>query len=332
MADNQLDKKQQSDKKLAEDKKAYDLQHPLYSGKDYYESAWTGEKVNKNDLANFYERQENGKASHSPKSQEDENKDANAAPDTTAPDASTVDTSATSVSAQQTGPTQSDRASAKNQLEIAKTDAGNAMLYNSRLFSGYDFADRASENLTKLQKQQAARQSEIDRFNAQADLIDAFISLVGGLGTAATSSTALNIMDMVSNWNDKENGSIWENLEGNWNTLDNELLSQKNAQDNNRNELAARGEKDLADMESSTAANLNNINPSLYTKPGTGDADLGSSGYYDKHKAQEREMGLTGYLMPATAVDAARSQTPRNRLSSEGGNYWSRVMNYKNRR
>lgn len=225
--------------------------------------------------------------------------------------------------------TDRERGAAKNLKDIAYFNADNTkrQLVNQR--ANYDMADEQNWALADMQMQQNARKADNDRFDAQRDLQNAAMGLLGSMGTALNGSSTNTFLDMLSDRNDKNNSTYWNQQQTNndqvTNAYDESVASNRVA----RNDAGNNAQKALKDMEGELSANLNNINPNLYEAPSEGGAYLDSEssvlddvpGYYPK---------MSGYLMPDNAVGNARDDYARNHLSDK--NYYGRLVNKANQR
>ena len=219
--------------------------------------------------------------------------------------------------------TKRERQAANNLKGIAKYNADSTRTQLQQQLGNYDFANRQNRALADVELQQNKRKSETDRFEAQRDLQNAALGLMGSMNQAMNGSSIGNLMSMLENRNDKENNTYWQQLQTNQDTVNNAYDEAFNQNQVAKNDAVTNAEKALRDMQGDLAANLNNINPSLYTAPGTGESDLGAGGYYDKNKVAEHNAVLSGYLQPDNAGPQAEAK--RNKLG--GTDYYSRLIN-----
>ena len=227
--------------------------------------------------------------------------------------------------------TERERLAAQRQNELAKYNAASVSNQLSRQLQNYDTANSQNKRLADVQLKQNSRKSEADRFEANRNLQNSALGLLGSMGNAAiNSSSLLNLSRMLENRNDADNQTYWGQLQDNQNAVRNALDESLNQNTVAKLDATANAEKALRDIQADTAANIANINPSLYVEPGTGDTDLGAGSIYDANKVEQNNAVLSGYLMPENSVQTARQQSPRNRVV--GTDYFSRLMNYINRR
>lgn len=225
--------------------------------------------------------------------------------------------------------TERERLAAKNQSEIAKYNADSTRRQLANQLENYDFANRQNRRLADVQLKQNSRKTSSDRFEAQRDLQNAALGLFGSMNQAMNGSTVGNLMRMLENRNDKDNNTYWTQHQVNQDQVQNSYDDSVNQNAVAANDAAINAEKALSDMQADLAANLNNINPNLYSAPGTGGADLGASGTYDANRVAQNNAVFSGYMMPDNSAQAARDVAPRNTL--KGTDYYSRLINRFNR-
>lgn len=234
--------------------------------------------------------------------------------------------------------TDRERLAAQRQKEIARfnrdsivgssDDPGYGQL--EQQLKNYDQADRQNARLRDVQLKQLSRKNETDRFEAQRQLQNATVGLLGSMGNQAmNSSTIGNTMSMLRNRNDSDNTTYWQQLMDNQNTVRNAYDEAANQNQVARNDAIINASKAIRDLEGDLAANLSNINPNLYVSPGTGEGVLYAwgGGPGEQRKADHLAQ-LSGYIMPANAEQAIRSQ--RNRV--QRNDYFGNMLNRFNRR
>lgn len=219
--------------------------------------------------------------------------------------------------------TKRERQAADNLKNIARYNADATRNQLTQQLGNYDFANRQNRALADVELKQNKRKSETDRFEAQRDLQNAALGLMGSMNQAMNGSSIGNLMSMLENRNDKENNTYWQQLQTNQNTVNNAYDESFNQNQVAKRDATINAEKALKDMQGDLAANLNNINPTLFSTPGEGESDLGAKGFADKNSVAEHNAVLSGYLQPDNAGPAA--QAKRNRLG--GTDYYSRLIN-----
>lgn len=225
--------------------------------------------------------------------------------------------------------TERERKAANNLTSIANYNANATRQQLANQLGNYDLANQQNRDLADTERRQNSRKTEADRFEAQRDLQNAALGLFGSMNQAMNGSTVGNMMRMLENRSDKDNQTYWTQHQVNQDAVENAFDESANQNQVAKNDAAINAEKALMDMQGDLAANLNNINPSLYSEPGTGSADLGASGTYDANRLAARNSVISGYLMPDNSVQAARAASPRNKL--RGNDYYSRLVNRFNR-
>lgn len=230
--------------------------------------------------------------------------------------------------------TDRERLAAQRQKEIAAFNATSINDPNSgqlaQQFKNYDQANRQNARLRDVQLKQLSRKNETDRFEAQRQLQNATIGLLGSMGNQAmNSSTIGNTMSMLRNRNDSDNTTYWQQLMDNQNTVRNAYDEAANQNQVAKNDAIVNASKAIRDLEADLAANLSNINPNLYNAPGYGEGVLNA---WDPgplaQRVADHNAQLSGYVMPANAEQAIRSQ--RNRV--QRNDYFGNMLNRFNRR
>lgn len=223
--------------------------------------------------------------------------------------------------------TDRERKAAENQIDLAKKNADDVRNQVSKQLETYDYANRQNRSLADVQLKQNSRKNSADRFEAQRDLQNATLGLLGGMGNAMNGSSTGNLMRMLENRNDKDNNTYWAQHQVNQDTVENSYQDSYNQNQVAKRDAVTSAEKAIRDIESDLSANLNNINPNLYTKPGTGDADLNSGSVWNDNAngLQQANARISGYVMPDNRNGAQRNQLRQ-------GDYFSRLVNRFNGR
>ena len=223
--------------------------------------------------------------------------------------------------------TDRERKAAENQIDLAKKNADDVRNQVSKQLETYDYANRQNRNLADVQLKQNSRKNSADRFEAQRDLQNATLGLLGSMGNAMNGSSTGNLMRMLENRNDKDNNTYWAQHQVNQDTVENSYQDSYNQNQVAKRDAVTSAEKAIRDIESDLSANLNNINPNLYTKPGTGDADLNSGSVWNDNAngLQQANARISGYVMPDNRNGAQRNQLKQ-------GDYFSRLVNRFNGR
>lgn len=226
--------------------------------------------------------------------------------------------------------TERERLAAERQKEIAGRHADAVRNQLSRTLGNYDFANEQNRKLADVQLKQNQRKTEADRFEAQRNLQNATIGLLGAMNQAMNGSSTGNLMRMLENRSDADNQTYWNQHQQNADAINNAYQESVNQNQVAKNDAVANAEKAIRDIEDDLAANLANINPNLYEPPGTGAADFRATELYNNNRVNQNNAQLSGYLMPQDSVQNARRMSPRNRIG--GNDYFSRLMNNFNGR
>lgn len=223
--------------------------------------------------------------------------------------------------------TDREKLAGKNQVEIAKQNADDVRNQLSKQLETYDFANRQNRALADVQLKQNSRKNSADRFEAQRDLQNAAIGLLGSMGPGAMNSSSMgNFMSMMENRNDKENNAHWAQLQSNQDQVENSYADSFNQNQVAKRDAVTSAEKAIRDIESDLSANLNNINPNLYEEPGSGETSLDSGSVWNgAGNIQQNNAQVSGYIMPDNRQGAAR-----NRVG--GNDYFSKLINRFNGR
>lgn len=223
--------------------------------------------------------------------------------------------------------TDREKLAGKNQIEIAKQNADDVRNQLSKQLETYDFANRQNRTLADVQLKQNSRKNSADRFEAQRDLQNAAIGLLGSMGPGAMNSSSMgNFMSMMENRNDKENNTHWAQLQSNQDQVENSYADSFNQNQVAKRDAVTSAEKAIRDIESDLSANLNNINPNLYEEPGSGETNLDSGSVWNgAGNIQQNNAQVSGYIMPDNRQGAAR-----NRIG--GNDYFSKLINRFNGR
>lgn len=234
--------------------------------------------------------------------------------------------------------TERERLAAQHQKDLANYNADTIKNQLSQQLYNYDIANKQNRSLADVQLKQNSRKNEADRFQAQRDLRNSAIGLMGTMGNAMNGSSTLNLIRMLDDRQDNDNVNYWNQLQTNQNTVENAYDEAVNQNVINQNDAVANAEAQMRGIEADTAANMNNINPNLYEAPGTGEMDLGSNNYFERYKYGGTEKGgdnynnarLSGYIMPNNSRQQARQVAPANTVRRN--DYFGRLLNGFNRR
>ena len=225
--------------------------------------------------------------------------------------------------------TDRERLAADRQKEISNQLAKDVRNQLAHQMANYNMADAQNKRLANVQLKQNSRKSEADRFEAQRQLQNATIGLLGSMNQAMNGSAVGNLMRMLENRSDADNQTYWTQLQANQDAIRNAYNESINQNRIARTDAAINAEKALRDLEADLSANLNNINPNLYIKPGTGEASYASNVTYDKNKAKQNNAALSGYLMPDRSVERIRKPIGGvgQRNAIERNDYFGNLIN-----
>ena len=241
--------------------------------------------------------------------------------------------------------TDRERQASENQTAISRQNARDVQNQLSRQLANYDFADAQNRALANTQLRQNSRKTSADRFEAQRDLQNSALGLLGSMGSAMNGSTTGNFMRMLESRNDKENNTYWAQHQVNQDSVENAYQDSVNQNRVARRDAMQSAEKSVKDIENDWRANMNNINPNLFpgaNSPVAWDPDVSPWTVYEAWlpRAQQNNATISGYVMPDSQMGNAavpRTQPQRNQVrggkaNTVGGDYFSQMMNRFNGR
>lgn len=217
--------------------------------------------------------------------------------------------------------TDRERKAAENQTATSMQNVDDVRHQLDRQLENYALADIQNRNLASVQRDQNSRKTSADRFEAQRDLQNAAIGLLGSMGGAMNGSSLGNLMSMLRDRNDKENNTYWAQHQVNQDQVDNALQDSLNQNVIARRDAMQSAEKAVRDIEGDWRANMNNINPNLF--PGgsgaVGNTDEEKQAHdsfalWQPERAKEIYPELSGYVIPDRETAKLRSG-----ITSSGG-------------
>ncbi len=224
--------------------------------------------------------------------------------------------------------TDEEKQAAENQTAIAKANIGDVQNQLERQLSIYDTADQQNKALADAQQIQASRDTSYERFEAQRALQQAARSLLSDMSGAINGNSTGNLMSMLRERNDYENNAHLGQLMQNTEQIRNSYFDTLNQNNLSRREAMQSAEKTIADITRNWAANMNNIDPSLYKEgPVGGDKKLAASTAWQPGRISTTKPTPTSYVLPDQSIVNAPT---RNRVN--GNDYFSRLINSFNRR
>lgn len=239
------------------------------------------------------------------------------------------------------GPTANDRQAAANLTDIAGFNAQSTKNQLKQQQDNLRMSDDQNRALMGVQKDQSSKAVAGDRFAQQRKLQSATSSVLNAAGNALQGSAAGSLAGMLGTRNDLDNNASWGQLTKDHNAADNKYTEAYNSNQLARNEIASNAEFQLRGFEADTAAQRNNINASLYVKPGApaqkkggktvkASGSLGAKGTYEGNKFSPNLAKTTKSLIPDDAAALASLLQPANQLG--GTDYFSQLLNgYTNR-
>lgn len=228
--------------------------------------------------------------------------------------------------------TDRERQAADHLGSIAKYNAQSTHNQLSQQLGNYDQADKQNRQLADVQRAQNSRKAASERFGQNKKLQTSTQGLLGAAGNALNGSGLYRVLDMLATRTDLDNNEVWNSLTQNQNTVENAYNESLNQNALARNDAASNAEFALRGINADTAAQRNNINPSLFVEPGEGEAGVADAdGVYEKNKREPNMAQLSGYLMPDDALTGARKAQKPN-TASTGSTYYDKMLNRYNQR
>ena len=197
-----------------------------------------------------------------------------------------------------------ERTAAANLSTIAGRNAQTVIDELNRALGVFDQADAQTRQSAGLQQTQASRKAAGERFLQNRRLQSSVAGLAGAAGNALQGNGGAGLADMIRTRTDMDSAENLDILRGNRDMISNAMLEALNTNIFARNEAANRAEVALRGIESDTAAQLNNINPSLFVRPGTGGTNFGSAGFAQRRTRPIQVAQDSGYIRP----DGSRMQ------------------------
>lgn len=170
---------------------------------------------------------------------------------------------------------ESSKRNAANTRQISDYTANSTNQQFRNQLANYDLANQQNASLRDTEFKQASRKSEAERFEAQRQLQNAALGLLGNMGnTALNSSTTGNLMSMLRDRNDMENSTYWQTLQDNRNAIQNAYDESYNQNQVAKRDAAINAIKSLQDINADLSSNLNNIQTGLWDNLGNLRSDL----------------------------------------------------------
>lgn len=226
--------------------------------------------------------------------------------------------------------TDRERSAADHLGSIAGFNAQSTKNQLMQQLGNYDTADKQNRQLADVQLDQNSRKSAQERFGQNKKLQSSVHSVLGAAGNAMNGSSLYELLNMIATRTDLDNAETWGALAQNQNTVENAYNESMNQNVLARNDAAINAEFGLRGIEADTAAQLNNINPSLFVEPGDGDTSVGATGTADANKKPANMAQLSGYIMPDDALTQARKVQKPNSMA--GTSYYDKLINGYNER
>lgn len=174
--------------------------------------------------------------------------------------------------------TTSQRRAAKNLGAVAGYNADSTRQQLGRTLDTFAVSDQQNEAQAKTQHTQNSRNSAGERFAQLKKLQSSASAVSGAMGNAANGSGRRVLGEMLRSRNDMDSADSTRTLRSNQEAVSNALTEARNANTLAARNAASDAEYGLRGIESDTASQLNNIDPSLFVKPGTKSANLKSKG------------------------------------------------------
>ena len=192
---------------------------------------------------------------------------------------------------------------ARNLLSISKSNASSTRAQLKRGLSNYDMSDRQNTALAQIDFTKNAGQSDADRFAQAQKLQSSARGLFAESGNAMQSSQLGEVGNMLNRRNRQDQTEAVTTLGANQQAVQRTLDESINANILARRDLINNAAHALRGLESDYSAQLNNINPKLFKKPGKGKANFGSKRVADRFgKIKANTPTRVGYYTSDAAV------------------------------
>lgn len=216
-------------------------------------------------------------------------------------------------------PSGDESAAARNLGGIANYNADSTREQLDLTLSAFDQADTQNRALADTQIEQHQKTAAADRFAQAKKLQMSTSSVRDAAGNALQGSGLGALIDMLRSRTDLDTQESISTLKQNKNSVWNALQEALNANVNARNDAANQAEAAIRAIEADMAAQLNNINPSLYRAPGTGSTALGSTNMATDRFARATAPATSGYYTHPADAGYTRPQS--------GSGYFDALLN-----
>lgn len=181
---------------------------------------------------------------------------------------------------------------ADNLSSLAEWNAQSTKNQLDQQLKNYDLADQQNRALADKQLYQNSLKARNERYAQQKKLQTSAQALLGSMDNALRGSTLYSFNDMLRTRQDLDNNDSWTTLMQNQDAVENAYQESLNQNNLSRNDAISSAEYALRGIQSDTAAQLNNINPSLWKSPSEAVSGLDSSIYESQKNGQSVE-GVT---------------------------------------
>ena len=135
----------------------------------------------------------------------------------------------------------------------------------------YGEADKQSRLQAAVQRIQNSKMAAGERFGAQKNMQMSAQQLFANGGAAMMSSGAGGMAQMLRSRADMDQTDVYDTLRGNQEQVDNEMNKTLNDNAFARMEMLNKARGEIRGIEGDTSAQLANIHPDFFQRPGTGD-------------------------------------------------------------
>ena len=205
---------------------------------------------------------------------------------------------------------------AQNQTALSQQNIRDVKNQLARQLSNFDLADAQNRALADTQLNQNSRKMSADRFEAQRDLRDAALGLLGSMGQAMNGSSTGNLMRMLQSRNDKENNTFWAQHQVNQDAIENAYDDSLNQNNIARRDAMQSAEKAIRDISADWAASMANIDPDWFKLGNVGDIDVATSDQRKAAKSLSSDTAWTPTAAPQNNATISGYLIPDNRGNS----------------
>jgi hypothetical protein len=187
-------------------------------------------------------------------------------------------------------------------------------------------ANTQERSLADVQKKQNQRTSANNRFQQYNTLMNVLGTILGpaSSGNMLNGSTAYNLSNLLTNRNNADSATAWDQLTNNQNAIENAYQQAVNSNANAQNEAASLAEYNKRLLKQNNAETINNSDSGGFENPATSDR-IATDNIYKDNSLPAQLAQLAGYITPEAAQENARKTQTANKQT--GNSYWNQLIN-----